>query len=287
MAVQARPPAPSAARIIDPHVHIWKRDLRYPWAPETTNPPTQDALPETLLRLMHANGVSHTVIIQVIYYRWDNTYARDVIRQHQGKFLGVCRVNPQSPGARADLSRLVKEDGFRGVRISPAADAAGDWISGPLMPPLWRRAQELEVPMTVLTSTTRLPEAGRLIERHPALDVVIDHMADCPPGRPAELEKLLALERFPRVYVKISHTWSLSRQPYPYRDTHDQVHKLYDAFGPQRLMWGTDWPLVEGYCGYARALALVRDELKFLNEEDKRWILGQTVERLWPFGAGG
>jgi predicted TIM-barrel fold metal-dependent hydrolase len=83
--------------------------------------------------------------------------------------------------------------------------------------------------------------------------------------------------------VKISHTWSLSKQEYPYRDTHDQVKKVYDAFGPRRLMWGTDWPLVERACGYAKAQAIVREELTFLNEEDKRWILGRTVERLWPF----
>jgi predicted TIM-barrel fold metal-dependent hydrolase len=87
------------------------------------------------------------------------------------------------------------------------------------------------------------------------------------------------------VFVKISHTWTVSKQPYPYRDTYDQVHKLYDAYGPQRLMWGTDWPLVQGYCGYAKALAIVRDEMKFLNEEDKRWILGKTIERVWPFPA--
>ncbi|MBI3696550.1 MAG: amidohydrolase family protein, partial [Acidobacteria bacterium] len=71
---------------------------------------------------------------------------------------------------------------------------------------------------------------------------------------------------------------------FPYRDTHDQVHKLYDAFGPQRLMWGTDWPLVERHCGYAGALKIVRDELKFLNDEDKRWMLAKTIERVWRFG---
>jgi len=278
LAAQTKP-----VRVIDPHVHVWTHDPKYPWAKETTNPPKEEALPETLLKLMEASGVLHTVIIQFIGYRWDNTYARDTIRRYPDKFLGVARVNPESPAAPDDLSRLVKEDGFRGVRISPAGNASGDWIGGPLMPPLWRRTQELKVPMTVLTSTTRLPQVGKLIEPFPDLDVVIDHMADCPPDRPDELKKLLDLARYPRVYVKISHTWSLSKQPYPYPDTHHQVKKLYDAFGPRRLMWGTDWPLVERHCGYAKALALVRDEMKFLNDEDKRWMLAGTIERVWPF----
>jgi predicted TIM-barrel fold metal-dependent hydrolase len=129
-----------------------------------------------------------------------------------------------------------------------------------------------------------LPDVARAVERHrDDFDVCIDHMADCPPGRPDELQKLLALARFPRVFVKASHLWSLSREPYPYRDTHELVRRVYDAFGPRRIMWGSDWPLVEKYCGYARALALYRDEIAFFTAEDRRWVLGGTALRLWPF----
>lgn len=270
-------------RIIDPHVHVWVHDPRYPWAPETRNPPEQDATPEMLLELMRANGVERTVIIQVIYYRWDNRYLADVLRKYPQYFKGVARVNPEDPAAPDHLSRLMEQPGFHGVRLSPAADASGDWIRGPLMPPLWKRCRDLGAPMTILAPVTRMPDVALLIEKFPDLTVVIDHMADSPPDRPEELRKLLALARYPKVFVKISHTWSLSKQPYPYRDSLEQVRRLYDVFGPERLMWGTDWPLVERYCGYAGALKLVQEEMKFLNEEDKRWILGRTVERVWPF----
>ena len=56
-----------------------------------------------------------------------------------------------------------------------------------------------------------------------------------------------------------------------------------EAFGANRAMWGTDWPLVESKCGYAKALELVRDQMDFLSDEDKQWILSKTIERLWPF----
>jgi predicted TIM-barrel fold metal-dependent hydrolase len=270
-------------RIIDPHVHVWRNDPRYPWAKETTDPPKQDALPETLLALMKANGVSGTVIIQVIHYRWDNSYLFDVIKQHPKVFLGVVRVNPESPTAPQDLARLSRMPGFAGVRLSPGPGPEGDWINGPLMGPLWNLARNLGSTMTILTSTTRLPDVAKLISNYPDLDVVIDHMADCPLGKREELQKLLDLARFPRVYVKISHMWKVSKQPYPYADTHEMVRRIYDKFGPRRLMWGTDWPLVEEYCGYAKALTLIRDDLKFLNTEDKEWILGKTIERVWPF----
>src|SRR5579872_3073000 len=166
--------------IIDPHVHVWKHDPRYPWAKETKNPPEKDATPEMLLELMRVNGVARTVIIQVIYYRWDNSYAADVLRQYPQYFRGVARVNPESPSAPDNLSRLVQQQGFRGVRISPAGNASGDWIRGPLMPPLWKRCDALKVPMTVLAPVTRMPDAGALIEKFPDLTVVIDHMADSP-----------------------------------------------------------------------------------------------------------
>ena len=270
-------------RIIDSHVHIWKSDPKYPWAKETTDPPKEDALPETLLELMKANGVSGTVIIQVIYYRWDNSYMFDVIRSHPGLFRGVCRVDPESSKAASDLARVRKMPGFAGIRLSPAPGPEGDWIKGPMMAPLWNLTRSLGSTMTLLTSTTRLPDVANLIQSYSDLDVVIDHMADCPLNNRQELQKLLDLARFPHVYIKISHMWSLSKQSYPYLDTHEMVHRIYDKFGPRRMMWATDWPLVQAYCTYAQALSLVRDELKFLNSEDKEWILGRTVERVWPF----
>ena len=107
--------------------------------------------------------------------------------------------------------------GFQGVRLSPADDAAGDWIRGPLMPPLWKRCQDLKTSMNILTGTSRLPDVAALVEKFPDLTVVIDHMADCPADRPDELKKLLALARYPHVFVKVSHTWSVSKMPYPYR----------------------------------------------------------------------
>jgi L-fuconolactonase len=268
-------------RIIDPHVHVWKHDPRYPFAKEA-HPPARDATPETLLDLMKANGVSKTVIIQVIHYRYDNRYLADVLKRYPQYFQGVCRVDPLDAAAPDHLSRLV-EEGFRGVRLSPSGDATGDWIHGPLMPPLWKRCDQLKVPMTVLAPITRIPEVETLIAQFPDLTVVIDHMADCPVDQPAQLEKLIALRRYPKVFVKISHTWSLSRQLYPYLDAQQLVKRLYDVFGPRRLMWATDWPIVEAVATYAQALGVVRDDMQFLNAEDKRWMLSKTIDRVWPF----
>jgi len=268
-------------RIIDPHVHVWKHDPQFPFA-QGASVPARDAAPETLLELMKTNGVSKTVIIQVIHYKYDNNFLASVLKRYPGTFQGVCRVDPLDPAAPDHLSQHTA-DGFRGVRISPAANASGDWFNGPLMPPLWKRCADLKVPMTVLAPIGRMPAVAAQLEMLPDLTVVIDHMADCPVDQPAELEKLIALRRYPNVFVKISHTWSLSKQPYPWLDAQEHVKRLHQAFGPQRLMWATDWPIIEGVSTYDKALKVVRDDMKFLNDDDKQWMLSRTIERVWPF----
>ena len=269
-------------RIIDPHVHVWVRDPHYPWAAETKDAPQTDRTPVMLLELMRANNVERTVLVQYIGYRWDNSYAADSMKKCAPKFMGVCRVNPDDPAAPDHLAALTAQ-GFHGVRLSPSADASGDWISGPLMLPLWKRAESLGVPMLILAPITRMPDLIPLLEKCPALDLVIDHLADCPIDQPRELDKLIALARFPRVFVKISHTWAISRLPYPWLDAQEYVKRLYAVYGPQRLMWGTDWPVHEKWTTYAKTLSVVRDDMKFLSDEDKSWILSKTVERIWRF----
>jgi L-fuconolactonase len=277
-----RPVAP-ATPLIDSHVHVWRHDPAFPFATEA-KPPTEDASVEQLLELMHANQVLRTVLIQVIHYRWDNSYLASVLKHYPHIFHGVCRVNPQDPAAPDHLTRLTEVDGFRGVRLSPSASPPDDWIRSPLMPPLWRQCAELKVPMTILAPVTRMPDLIPLIEQNPDLTVVIDHMADSPLDEPQKLDLLLALAHYPKVFVKISHMWSLSKQPYPYPDALVQVKRLHQHFGAQRLMWGTDWPISLKNLTYAQAVALYRNHLDFLSPEDLKQVLYKTVQRVWPFG---
>lgn len=268
--------------MIDSHVHVFKHDPQFPFAPGA-HPPAADAPVEKLLELMRANNVARTVIIQVIHYRWDNSYLASVLKRYPTMFHGVCRVNPEDPGAPDHLSELTAQ-GFHGVRLSPDGTAEGDWIRGPLMPPLWRRCDQLKVPMNILAPVTRMPDLVPLIEANPDLTVVIDHMADCPLDRPDLLKLLLNLARYPKVFVKISDMWVLSKQAYPYPDAQEQVKRLVGAFGASRLMWNTNWPVSLAQLPYARIVELYRDHFDFVTREEHEQILSGTVQRVWPFG---
>lgn len=282
LAATAMTAAP-AYRIVDPHVHVYKKDPRFPFAAGQPDPGA-DRTPEDLLALMKANGVAKTVIIQVRYYMFDNSYLASVLQQYPQSFKGVARVDPRDPAAPDHLSKLVEQDRMEGVRLSPNGTPPGDWFTDAgLMHPLWKRCQDLKVPMTLLMPITQAPNAEKLIEKFPDLTVVVDHMADCPVDQPEELNKLIALARYPKVFVKISHTWLLSRQSYPWLDAQEHVRRLHQAFGPQRLMWATDWPMSLANATYAQTLSVVRDDMKFLNAEDKSWILSKTIDRVWKF----
>lgn len=282
--IDASTPGPIGSRpiMIDSHVHVFKRDARFPYA-EGAHPPAEDAPVENLIELMRTSNVAHTVIIQVIHHRWDNSYLASVLKRYPNLFHGVCRVNPEDPAAPDHLSQLT-ERGFHGVRISPAETAEGDWIRGPLMPPLWRRCNELKVPMTVLAAITRMPDLEPLIEANPDLTVVIGHMAGCPLERNDLLKVLLDLARYPKVFVKISDIWRLSKQPYPYVDAHEQIRRLCDSFGSRRLMWASNWPVSLQQLPYTRIVELYRDHFVFLSREDREEIYSKTVQRVWPFG---
>ena len=271
-------------RIIDPHVHVWKNDPAFPWPAENAKPPSEDRTAEDLLALMDAHGVEKTVLVQVIHYRWDNSYVADVIKRYPDKFMGVGRVNPEDPAAADHVSMWTEEHGLHGVRLSPARDASEDWFTSSAMDPIFARAQDLGIPMLILTGPKRLPDLARLLDKYPELDTVIDHMADVHPDD-AEGRKLLAdMARYPRVYAKISHTWSISRNGYPWADTHDLVQEVYQNFGAQRISWGTDWPVCLGKAEYGQTLSAVRDEMKFFSPEDLEWVLGKTALTLWNFG---
>ncbi|MDA0335624.1 MAG: amidohydrolase family protein, partial [bacterium] len=103
-------------QIVDPHTHVWLNAPQFPWPAANTNPPAEDRTAEMLLDLMAAGGVERTVLVQVIHYRWDNSYVADCVRRYPDKFMGVGRVNPEDPAAADHVSEWT-EKGIHGVRL--------------------------------------------------------------------------------------------------------------------------------------------------------------------------
>jgi predicted TIM-barrel fold metal-dependent hydrolase len=134
-----------------------------------------------------------------------------------------------------------------------------------------------------------VPLIEGIAERHPGLKLVIDHLA-LGGGMDAEafahLPQVLKLARLPNVAVKASAMPCYSSEAYPFPGLHAYIRQVYEAFGPRRMFWGTDWTRLP--CSYTEAINLFTEELPWLSAEDKEWIMGRALcEWLgWPTPSG-
>jgi predicted TIM-barrel fold metal-dependent hydrolase len=273
--------------IIEPHVHVWSLDTdRYPWSAATANPPKESATAEELIAVLDEHGIEGAVLVQVIFYGLDNSYAADSLRKYSDRFTGVCLVDPEDPKAPQTLEWEVKERGFSGLRLRPCADRTSTWMSDPKTFALWEKAAELGVTISVLSHIEQLAMLETPAERFPQVPIIVDHIGwppveEGPHGE--SLKHLLRLERFPNVHVKITDPWAISKgEPWPYRKAEPIYRRVFETFGRERCLWGSDWPLVRHECGYMECLDLYRREWDWLTDEDREWILYRTVKKLYP-----
>ena len=264
--------------IIDSHLHIWSEDReRYP-REDTPYPGSV----ELLLEYMDEAGVDRSVIVLPKHYKYDNRVLADTLRKHEGKFAGVGVVDPRGEAAAESLSRLVEDDGIRGVRLRGPIES--DCFCTPESEPLWRRAAELSVPICILTTSDRVEPVRQMVERFPETTVVMDHFAQIPAADGvdcAPFRTFLSLAEFPNVHIKLSglHYWG--DRPYPYERAHANLAAAFEAFGAKRMLWGSDWPHILFGGGYIRCLNFVKRDLTWLSDSDKAEILGGTAYRLW------
>jgi L-fuconolactonase len=274
-------------KIIEPHVHVWTLDTeRYPWAEGTVNPPAESATAEELIAVLDANDILGAVLVQVIFYGTDNSYTADVLKQYPDRFAGVCLVDPLLPDAPQRLEYEVREHGFTGLRLRPCADRASTWLSDPATFPLWEKAAELGITINLLSHIEQLAMVPAVAERFPQVPIIVDHIGWAPleegPEGPA-LRHLLRLERYPSIHVKITDPWAISKEEaWPYRQAEPIYRRVFETFGPQRCLWGSDWPLVRHACDYEKALELYRGAWEWISDADREWILYKNMQKLYP-----
>jgi len=271
---------------IDAHVHVWTDDLeRYSPAPGFTRadmaPPTFP--PEELLAHCRPSGVDRVVLVQMSYYGTDNSYLLDTIARRPGVFRGVAVVDHQAPGPAEELSRLW-EGGVRGLRLQPGGAGPAAWLSGEAEQRLLRLAGELGLVVCPLMGPEYLPAIGRAAEAFPGTTFAIDHLARIGAGEPVrgeQVEALCALARRPNVLVKVSAFYALGEKRPPHDDLRPLIRRVTEAFGAERLMWGSDCPFQVLEETYEDSIALIRDRLGFVSSGEVGAILGGTADRVF------
>jgi predicted TIM-barrel fold metal-dependent hydrolase len=281
-------PSFSKGNWIDAHVHVWTPDVeKYPlargYAVSDMRPPS--FTPEQLFAHCKPEGVNRIVLIQMSYYQTDNRYMLDMIRTHPGVFSGVAIVDHHADGLAETMRSLVRQ-GVRGFRISAGKEKnLSDWLGSPGMATLWKTAAGLKVSVCPLINPDTLPLIDKMCEWYPDTSVVIDHFARlgmAGPPKPDEVQSLLHLARHAKTHVKASAFYALGAKKAPYLDMGPLIRQVRDAFGPQRVMWASDCPFqVDHGHNYHNSIALIRDRLDFLSEQDKAWMLRGTAEKVF------
>ncbi len=280
--------------VVDTHMHVWADDsqqfpFRHPYQKDFVRPQYRGTV-EMLIDDMDRNGVTHCVLVQVIYHGWDNRYLVHCMEKYPGRFASHGLIDPTDASVALKLEYWVAEMGLSGMRFSPIYYPGKDeWIDARSTDALWDKAAELGARFNYFIAPDQLPKLGKMIERHPEVPVIVDHLSQMDLAiedpQPA-LNKLLALARHENVWVKVSELASVSKSgKYPYEDAYPWVRQVYEAFGPDRLLWGT------GYPGSARAnfnrptlaqeIDLIRNGFPFFTDADQNKILGGNAAKLW------
>jgi predicted TIM-barrel fold metal-dependent hydrolase len=275
---------------IDAHSHIWTPDtVRYPLGPgwRKLNMAPASFTAEELMAHAKPVGVDRVVLIQMSFYGYDNSYMLDAIRKQPEAFRGVAVIDQDGP--RPDLEmRQLKSQGVRGFRIYAKNQPVERWLSSETMHRMWSTGAEEQLAMCCLMDAAELPALDRMCRDFPETPVVIDHL--CRIGavgeiKPADVKALCDMARHKRVSVKVSAFYALGKKKPPYHDLAPMIKQVYDAFGPERLMWASDCPFqVDPGHTYKESIDLIHSGLDFLSNEDKQWLLRKTAERVF-FGA--
>ncbi|HWO73574.1 MAG TPA: amidohydrolase family protein [Dehalococcoidia bacterium] len=273
--------------ITDSQVHIWEVDRPdRPWPkPLRNQPQLPDGFSaEQMIAAMDEAGVDRAVIVPPTWVGENNATALEAAEKYPGRFAVMGRFDPLAPGRRQALETWLRQPHMLGIRMTFRVAPYSTWLDGDTLDAFWADCQDLGIPVMVLVSGI-LPKLRPVAERFPGLKLIVDHMGcdlSSAEGAFAQIDHLIGLAKFENVSVKTSSAPCFSAEPYPHRDIYPYLRRIYDAFGPRRMMWGADLTRLRGT--YKDCLRHFREGLDFLTEDDKEWVLGKTLAAVlnWP-----
>ncbi len=269
--------------IVDTHAHIYSPDEeRYPPIEKPLRPPGGKGSLEDLHAESRENGVNAACIIQTsTFYRFDNRYICDSAKAAPDWTAGVCTLDPDDRHSPGVLKEYAPEYGVRGMRSIPAADGR---LDHPGVRALWKTATDQGIVINVLIGPEKADQADRMLADFPQLQVVLDHCLNLKrgPNLDSTLEKVLHLSQRPNLHAKLTFIPTGSAAGFPCADMHDACLKVIDAFGPERCVWGSDFPceLWTPKVSYTEHLKIFSEVLP-LKSAAREQILGETANRLW------
>ncbi|WP_216897273.1 amidohydrolase family protein [Nocardia alni] len=276
--------------IIDTHCHIISQDEnKYPRAPiggkqsgwATTRPVTA----EGMATAMDAAGITRSVLVQATTaYGYDNSYVLDSFRREPDRFLAVGTFDPLQPQAPARLTDAV-DSGLSGVRLFTSGSTVptqGEWFAAPETYEFWEHAGELGV--TVCLQMRLGPATAQLVsllDRFPGVRVLLDHIGypDIAASPETAGQEVAKLSRHPGLHLKLTHR-NLEPLHAAGGRAIEFLRPVIDAFGAERIAWGSNCPAAEQTL--PELVELAQTVLAVVPEKEREEIFAGTARRLYP-----
>jgi predicted TIM-barrel fold metal-dependent hydrolase len=276
--------------IFDSHAHVWER---WPYRPEVPDPDSRGRA-ESLLWEMDLNGVDRAVVIvaSIAGNPENNAYAFGHAATKTGRLVPFADADSRwwpyhhTPGAAGRLEQLVARFRPRGITHYMVEDADPSWLLADEGIAFARTAERHGLILSLACGPFQVPTVAALAERVPRLPILLHHLARvrADVGREESgLRHVLDAARRPNLFVKASgFGYGLARDPwdFPLAPMLDIFRAIYDVYGPQRMMWASDYPVVNRFMTYRQSLEIVRSKCRFLSEADLTHMLGGTIWRI-------
>ena len=286
----ARPPGV----IVDTHIHLFAKDqTRFPCAPTGTYRPEPADLEDYKLFVAEAQ-LTHGVIVHPEPYQDDHSYLEYCFENEPSPsfFKGTCLLDSARGDTPDRLRRLMQRcpDRIVAMRVhavfergtppSNTGPITGRGLTADYMKRAWRTVADAGIAIQMHMRPFYAPQVQALMEQFPQQRVVIDHLGRAGMGTPDDYRDVLALAKYPNVYMKYSGLEYSSKTGYPFEDVKPIVRQAYDAFGPDRMIWG--------YFGmnmaeFEKNAAVMDNMFDFASEEDRAKVRGETAVRLYGF----
>jgi L-fuconolactonase len=271
--------------IIDSQVHAYEANTpQRPWysVPNWPDHVTGDEMVAAMDRVSVDGAI---FISSFSMYRYDASYAVEVQRAHPGRMAIVKPVDPDDPDVADVVADWKQTPGAVGIRIMLTKEnkRAPDH---PGIGRIARAAVHHDLPVNLLC-WDNLDAGTALIDRYPDTRFILDHLGILQPRTPPapeqpwhELPKVLALAKRPNVVIKVSGACTLSREPYPYPDIWDPLGRVFDAWGFERCLWGTDWTRAFAVVNYAQAVEPFRATSR-LSASERAMLMGGACAKAY------
>jgi predicted TIM-barrel fold metal-dependent hydrolase len=266
-------------KIVDAQIHLWSSG-------PPTNPMHRQVSSysaEECLKDMDAAGVDAALIHPPGWDPNSGAVAEAAARKYPNRFAILGNFPLDKPENRSLIDTWKSRPGMLGLRYAFTQPHQQNWMTDGTMDWLWPAAEKAGIPIALMASNF-LPVVARVAERHPGLKLIIDHFGRQRGGPSTRsggaaafgnVEDVAGLARHPNVALKATGAPGESNEPYPYRDIHPYIRRLYDAFGPTRFFWGTD--ITRMPCSWRQCVTMFTEELPWLQGRDRELVMGRAV----------